>query len=242
MTRTQVNNEAMMDDLRSKIQARVEDLKDVNAVHIILQESNKLPPGPYFINNGRVHHAYRLYPDTSGAFVVATVPDSSGSFRSLDASAYGEQFPSTLTVAVPSRLYFTKTQEKPYAGTRLAVKDIMDLKGLKTGASSLAYTALYPPRSSTAEAIERLIELGFVVVGKLKTTQFADSEWPTCDWVDYHGPFNPRGDGYLTTSGSSAGSASAIASYDWLDFTLGTDSMFNAQSCKDVLSVLANTN
>lgn len=144
-------------------------------------------------------------------------------FRSLDCSAYGEQHPSALTIAVPSRLYFKRTKEKPYAGLRLAIKDNIDLKGLKTGASSRAYTSLYPPRNHSAEIVQRLLELGFVIVGKAKTTQFADSEWPTSDWVDYHAPFNPRGDGYLTTSGSSAGSAAAVASYPWLDFALGTD-------------------
>jgi Asp-tRNA(Asn)/Glu-tRNA(Gln) amidotransferase A subunit family amidase len=55
-----------------------------------------------------------------------------------------------------------------------------------------------------------------VIVGKLKTTQFADSEWPTCDYIDYHAPSNPRADGYQTTSGSSCGSAAAVASYEWL--------------------------
>jgi len=100
----------------------------------------------------------------------------------------------------------------------------MDLAGLKTGGSSRAYTDLHGPRKSNAKVVQKLLELGFVVVGKVKTTQFADSEWPTCDWVDYHAPFNPRGDGYQTTSGSSAGSAAAVATYDWLDFALGTDS------------------
>lgn len=104
---------------------------------------------------------------------------------------------------------------------------MIDLKGLKTGASSRAYTELYPTKEANAETIQRLIGLGFVLVGKLKTTQFADSEWPTRDWVDYHGPFNPRGDGYLTPSGSSAGSASAVSSYAWLDYSLGTDSEYN---------------
>jgi Amidase len=204
-----------------------------------------LPRGPYFLHAGRLHRAYRLYPDTAGAFVVATVPaDESGTYvatpgmdylyraltrnysryRSLDVMAYGEQYPSALTVAVPSRLYFEKSCERPCAGLRLAVKDIIDLKGLKTGASSRAYTSLYPAKSTSAKTVQQLLCLGFVVVGKLKTTQFADSEWPTCDWVDYHAPFNPRGDGYLSTNGSSAGSAAAVASYDWLDFSLGTDS------------------
>jgi Asp-tRNA(Asn)/Glu-tRNA(Gln) amidotransferase A subunit family amidase len=132
-------------------------------------------------------------------------------------------------VAVPSRLYFTKTDEKPYAGLRLAVKDIMDLKGFKTWASSLVYTVLHPPRAASAEIVQRLVDLGFMIVGKVKTTQFADSEWPTSNWVDYHSPFNPRGDGYLTTSGSSAGSAATVAAYDRLNFSLGTDSTFSVQ-------------
>jgi Asp-tRNA(Asn)/Glu-tRNA(Gln) amidotransferase A subunit family amidase len=126
-------------------------------------------------------------------------------------------------VAVPSRLYFTPTAEKPNAGKRVGIKDIMDLKGLKTGASSKAYTALHPIRNSSAEIVQKLIDQGFVIVGKTKTTQFADSEWPTCDYVDYHAPFNPHGDGYLTTSGSSSGSAASVAAYDWLDFALGSD-------------------
>lgn len=106
----------------------------------------------------------------------------------------------------------------------MAIKDIFDLKGLKTGASSRAFTELHFVKDQTATAVQRLIDLGVVIVGKTKTTQFADSEWPTCDWVDYHGPFNPRGDGYLTPSGSSAGSAAAVAAYRWLDFALGSDS------------------
>ncbi|KAK4671659.1 hypothetical protein QC764_0097500 [Podospora pseudoanserina] len=200
----------------------------VEKIHVlnIQNLSDALPEGPYFLNHGRLHQAFRLYADVNGAFIVSTVPsDDHGTFRSLDCSAYGEQHPSALTIAVPSRLYFKRTKEKPYAGLRLAIKDNIDLKGLKTGASSRAYTSLYPPRKHSAEIVQRLLELGFVIVGKAKTTQFADSEWPTSDWVDYHAPFNPRGDGYLTTSGSSAGSAAAVASYPWLDFALGTDSL-----------------
>lgn len=195
------------------------------------EHANQLPQGPYFLQSSSLFAAYLLYPDTSGAFVVATVPgDDYNSFRALDASAYGETYPSALTVAVPSKLYYQATAEQPYAGLRIAIKDTMDLKGLKTGASSRAYTSLYPPRTKSAAVVQSLIDLGFVVVGKLKTTQFADSEWATGDWVDYHAPFNPRGDGYLTPSASSAGSASAVASYDWLDFALGSDALGSLRS------------
>lgn len=141
----------------------------------------------------------------------------------MDVAAYGETHPNALTVAVPSRIYSQPTAAKPYAGKRVGIKDTMDLKGLKTGASSKAYTALYPVKESSAEVVQKLIDYGFVAVGKMKSTQFADSEWPTCDYVDYHAPFNPRGDGYLTTSGSSSGSAAGVAAYDWLDFAIGSD-------------------
>lgn len=35
----------------------------------------QLPQGPYFLHHGQLHQAYRLYPDTAGAFIVSTVPD-----------------------------------------------------------------------------------------------------------------------------------------------------------------------
>jgi len=97
---------------------------------------------------------------------------------------------------VPSRLHFTKTDEQPYAGFRVGIKDIIDLTGLRTSASSRLYTKLYGPREQNAAVVQKLLKVGFVVVGKLKTTQFADSEWETCDWINYYAPFNPRADGY----------------------------------------------
>lgn len=54
-------------------------------------------------------------------------------------------------------------------------------------------------------------------------TQFVETEYPTADWVGYHCPFNPRGDGYLTPEGSTSGGAASLAAHSWLDFSLGTD-------------------
>ncbi|RMZ48130.1 hypothetical protein AFCA_011192 [Aspergillus flavus] len=199
---------------------------NTSSIYITSVSSGALNEGPYFLNMGRLHPAYRLYPDYAGAFIAPTVPtEDPYCYKPLDAAAYRETYPSSLTVAVPSRLYHSPTPENPFAGTRVGVKDIMDLCGLRTGASSRAYTQLHGPRTENAEVIQKLLGLGFIVVGKLKTTQFADSEWPTCDYVDYHAPFNPRADGYQTTSGSSCGSAAAVASYEWLDFALGTDTL-----------------
>lgn len=62
-----------------------------------------------------------------------------------------------------------------------------------------------------------------ILVGKTKTSQFANAEAATDDWVDLHAPYNPRGDGYQDGSSSSTGSGTAIAAYPWLDFAVGSD-------------------
>ena len=64
-----------------------------------------------------------------------------------------------------------------------------------------------------------MVDAGAIIVGKTKTWQFASGAY----WQDYSEPFNPRGDGYQSPSGSSSGSGAAIASYPWLDLTLGSD-------------------
>ncbi|KAJ3051571.1 hypothetical protein HK097_007417 [Rhizophlyctis rosea] len=184
--------------------------------------SKDLPIGPYFLSlfTGEIHQAYRLYPDEQQAFLYGTIPTSSDSFGILNAHVKGAH---TATVGVPSRLYYTKTTKQPLAGVRLAVKDIYDVKGLKTGCGNRAYYDLYPEKTKTAESVKRLVDAGVVVVGKVKTSQFANGESPTADWVDLHSPFNPRGDGYQIPSSSSSGSGAAMAAYPWLDLALGSD-------------------
>lgn len=71
--------------------------------------------------------------------------------------------------------------------------------------------------------MQNLIDAGAVVVGKMITSQFANGETATADWVDYHEPFNPRGDGYQDTSSSSSGPGAGEGAYSWLDVTLGSD-------------------
>ena len=128
------------------------------------------------------------------------------------------------TVAVPSRHYFTQNKEKPLNGLRIAIKDIYDLNGIRTAASNRAFRDLYSLRIRSANIIQKLIDDGAIIVGKTKTTTFADRELATQDWIDTHSPFNPRGDGYIWGGGSSTGSAAAVATYDWLDFAIGSDS------------------
>ena len=155
----------------------------------------------------------------SGIFILFA---NYSSFLPLTISA----FDYLRTVAVPSRHYFTRKKEKPLNGLRIAVKDIYDLNGIRTAASNRAFRDLNPARERSANVIQRLIDHGAIIVGKTKTTTFADRELATHDWIDTHSPFNPRGDGYIWGGGSSTGSATAIAAYDWLDFAIGSDSQF----------------
>lgn len=75
---------------------------------------------------------------------------------------------------------------------RCGVKDIFDLKGLRTSGGNRAFYDLYSARNTTGSSIQRLIEAGVVIVGKMGTVQFANGDNPTADWVDFHCPFNPR--------------------------------------------------
>ncbi|KAJ5177641.1 Amidase [Penicillium coprophilum] len=184
--------------------------------------SSILPPGPYFLDpsTGAVFEAYLLYSDVMGSFTQGLISVGDSAYDVLPASLQGY---ASLTIGVPSRLYYTKTAKKPLAGVRLGVKDIYDIKGVKTGCGNRAYYETYPVADSTGPAIQSLIDAGAIIVGKMKTSQFANGETATADWVDYHSPFNARGDGYQDPSSSSSGPGSGIGAYDWLDLAVGSD-------------------
>lgn len=103
------------------------------------------------------------------------------------------------------------------------MKDMFNIKGLRTSVGNRDFFNLYPPCTDTASAIQRLIAAGAEILGKSKLSSFAAREEPT-ESVDFQAPFNPRGDGYQSPAGSSSGSAAAVSSYNWLDFAIGSDS------------------
>lgn len=142
------------------------------------------------------------------------------SYQPLNASAYGTH---TLCVAVPSRLYYRATPQRPLAGLRIGIKDIFHLKGVRTGGGNRAYLSLSPPLPYSSVSVQKFLDQGAIVVGKTKTAEFGGSQEVTGDWSDYSYTLNPRADGYLVATGSSTGSAAAIAAYPWLDLALGTD-------------------
>ncbi|KAI1776589.1 amidase signature domain-containing protein [Hypoxylon cercidicola] len=184
--------------------------------------SGDLPKGPYFVSSatGNVFKVHRLYKDDNLAFIQGVVSDENGGYTSLPAVTENAMAKS---IAVPSRLYYTTSEDQPLAGLRFGVKDIFHVKGVGTSCGNRAYYYHYGTQNSTCASVQRLINLGAVLVGKMGTVQFANGDRPTADWVDFHAPFNPRGDGYQLPSGSSTGSGVGVASYDWLDLAIGSD-------------------
>ena len=181
--------------------------------------------------------AYRLYSDFAGAFSQSLIQTPTGGFAVLSAQIAGSD---SLTIGVPSRLYYTATTEQPLAGVRVGIKDIYDLQGVRTSNGNRAYYNLYPPRNANAVAVQKLIDAGAVVVGHQKASQFANGETATADWVDYHSPFNPRGDGYQDPSSSSSGAGASIGSYPWLDLALGSDTGGSIRSPSEVQGLFGN--
>ena len=134
-----------------------------------------LPSGPYFLDaeTGSAYKAYRLYEDFSQAFLEPLLQKPDGSFQILSA---GMATSGTVTVGVPSRLYYTKTKKQPLAGVRVGVKDIYDLSGVKASYGNRARYHLYPPNEVTAPAIQRLIDAGAIIVGLQTPSQFANGK------------------------------------------------------------------
>jgi hypothetical protein len=151
-----------------------------NAIVAPCKEEEVVPTGPYFMSSsGSLYEAHRLYSDESGAFIETMTQDPLGAYSVLPANLPGQN----LAVAVPSRLYYTKTAAKPLAGVRIGVKDLFDIAGLKRSNGNRAWYHLYPPAKNTASAIQNLIDAGAIIVGKLKLSQFANGEAATADWV-----------------------------------------------------------
>lgn len=105
------------------------------------------------------------------------------------------------------------------AGRRLAVKDVIDVAGLPTGAGHPLWRETHPVPGRDAEAVARLRSAGFTVIGKTHTDELAYSLAGTN--AHYGTPENPAAPGRLP-GGSSSGSGSAVAA-NLADLALGTD-------------------
>ena len=126
-------------------------------------------------------------------------------------------------VGVPSKLGSLVSHKAPLSRVRVGVKDNFDVKGFKTSLCSRSYLQLYPKKDKSAPCIQKLVDLGVSIIGKTKLTAFAHWEEPT-EAIEYTSPWSPRADGFQSSGGSSNGSGAAVAAYDWLDITIGSDS------------------
>jgi amidase len=107
----------------------------------------------------------------------------------------------------------------PLSGLTLAVKDMYDIAGERTGGGSPQWLAAHPPTTKNASAVQRLLDAGATVIGKTVCDEFFFSV--TGANAHYGTPVNPRAPGRLP-GGSSAGSAAATAA-GACDFALGSD-------------------
>ncbi|KAL7795616.1 amidase signature domain-containing protein [Trichoderma afarasin] len=199
-------------------------LKNSGARKIHIFPNLDLAPGPYMNLNGELWEALKLVDDSHKTCMVALRPrqNLSQAFKSL--SRMGEK-PDQLSFAIPSRLkYDVPDNTLPLAGKRILIKDNIHLNGIKTSNGNRAFYETYPAQTQTASCVQKLIDKGAVVIGKTKMSSFGNWEEPI-QYTDYPAPWNPRADRYQSPGGSSSGSASAVAAYEWLDIAIGTDTL-----------------
>jgi amidase len=116
-------------------------------------------------------------------------------------------------VAVPS------AKSGPLAGRSLAVKDIYDVAGCKTGCGNPQKLAEGAVASATAPPVQRLLDAGARFVGKTQTDELAFSLMGQN--AHYPFPINPAAPNRVT-GGSSSGSAAAVAG-KLADIAIGSD-------------------
>lgn len=111
------------------------------------------------------------------------------------------------------------TADGPLAGLSVAVKDMYDIAGYRTGGGSPDWLRTQSPASSNAGAVQRLLDAGATLIGKTICDEFFFSL--TGANAHYGTPVNPRAPGRLP-GGSSSGSAAATAA-GICDIGLGSD-------------------
>ncbi|KAI8960594.1 amidase family protein [Daldinia sp. FL1419] len=197
---------------------------DIGVTYVPTSDASNITAGPYaaLVSDDSISLAvvYRLYRDSHRNFLYGTYDsnDGEGTFNSVE--IFLPRFWDPM-IPVPSRIY-SWDDKRPLAGSRVAIKDLFDIKGLITSGGSQAWAEIVEVANETAPSVQRIVDLGGILIGKYKLAQFASGANPW-DWQDEHYPFNPRGDGWLTCSASSSGGGCSVAAYDWLDFAIGSD-------------------
>jgi len=158
-------------------------VKDKPFKTALVQPQSITPPGPYvgkFNDLGEisVFKVYALFSDYQEAFVTGVTENDDGSYsyiKVFDTPQYAPLIP------FPSKLYSSLVDKEKYplAGLRFALKDLMGVEGIITTGGSRAYARLYDtPANETAPAVQKLMDLGAVLVGKAKLSTFAFGAYP----------------------------------------------------------------
>ncbi len=130
---------------------------------------------------------------------------------------------STITIAASNAFIDTcevpPTGSGPLDGLRFAVKDLIDVAGMKTGCGNPSWRDAHPPAVAHAVCVEQLLRAGARCVGKTILDELAFSLLGENHF--YGTPLNPAAPDRVP-GGSSSGSASAVAC-GLVDFALGTD-------------------
>lgn len=117
---------------------------------------------------------------------------------------------------------FTQVFDPPLGtghGPTFAIKDLIDVAGVPTGGGGVVPLDAAP--KDHAIAVQRLLDAGYLAVGKTHTVELAFGGWGTNRSVG--APWNPwDGAVHRAPGGSSSGSAVAVAS-GLCDVALGTD-------------------
>ncbi|WP_131105470.1 amidase [Ornithinimicrobium sufpigmenti] len=107
----------------------------------------------------------------------------------------------------------------PLSGFTVAVKDMFDVAGTRTGGGSPAWLEAHPPAEEHSGVVRRLLDAGASIVGKTVCDEFFYST--VGKNAHYGTPLNPRTPDRVP-GGSSSGSASATAS-GACDLAIGSD-------------------
>ncbi|MDH3659498.1 MAG: amidase [Alphaproteobacteria bacterium] len=107
----------------------------------------------------------------------------------------------------------------PLDGLDFAAKDVMDVIGSTTGFGQPDWLQSHGPASTSAAAVDRLLNAGARLVGRTVSDELSYSL--SGENVHYGTPTNPAGVDRIP-GGSSSGSVSAVAG-GLVDFALGTD-------------------
>ncbi|KAF2641772.1 hypothetical protein P280DRAFT_541218, partial [Massarina eburnea CBS 473.64] len=171
----------------------------------VTHANENIPLGPYLAsfvgNTATLGPVYRIHQDDHQAFMSGILPNGTiGTFRYVPGNTVSDV---SIGVPVPSQLHTlnAETKAQPLKDLRITIKDIINPKGVKTVQGNRAWLKPYDVVNASSPGIQKLQDLGAVIVGKTKTAQ---SRMTVSSWkVDTSTPSDTML-GRLTSSKHSA--------------------------------------